>query len=118
MHIIDVNCTGSELTLLDCPYNSLTSVSGICGQYKDASIICQGNILCCTYYFFKEQSLPKTCVAYRYKLYLEAHAEIRVLAAFSHVDLMCKIHKMCKNLVYCMTSSQLIKILQSDWSVA
>ena len=45
MHIIDVNCTGNELSLLDCPYNSLTSVSGICGQYQDASIICQGNIL-------------------------------------------------------------------------
>ena len=41
MHIIDLNCTGSEQRLLDCPHNSLVGVYS-CGIEEDASLRCQG----------------------------------------------------------------------------
>ena len=41
MHIIDINCTGSEQRLLDCPYNGLIGVR-VCGNRDDASVRCQG----------------------------------------------------------------------------
>ena len=41
MHIVDINCTGTEQTLLDCPYNSLVGVH-VCDTREDASLRCQG----------------------------------------------------------------------------
>ena len=41
MHIIDINCTGSEQRLLDCPHNDLIG-SHTCGSREDASLRCQG----------------------------------------------------------------------------
>ena len=41
MHIIDLNCTGSELRVLDCPHNGLSGVH-TCDHRQDASIRCQG----------------------------------------------------------------------------
>jgi hypothetical protein len=43
MHIIDINCTGSELSVLDCPHNGLSDVH-ICDHQQDASVRCQGTI--------------------------------------------------------------------------
>ena len=37
-HYIDVNCTGNELKLSDCPYNRLTHYS--CYSSRDAAIAC------------------------------------------------------------------------------
>ena len=41
MHIIDINCTGSEQRLLDCPHNDLIGAH-TCGSREDASLRCQG----------------------------------------------------------------------------
>ena len=41
MHIIDLNCTGSELSVLDCPHNGLTGIH-TCDHRQDASVRCQG----------------------------------------------------------------------------
>ena len=41
MHVIDVNCTGNEQRLLDCPYNGLIGTHA-CGRGEDASLRCQG----------------------------------------------------------------------------
>ena len=41
MHIIDLNCTGTEQRLIDCPHNSLIGVH-VCGVREDASLRCQG----------------------------------------------------------------------------
>lgn len=41
----DLNCTGHEETLFDCPYQQLTDSS--CSQYEDASVICQCKIIPC-----------------------------------------------------------------------
>ena len=39
VHINDLNCTGNEESVFDCPHNSLAT----CSQYSvDAAIICQG----------------------------------------------------------------------------
>ena len=43
MHIIDLNCTGSEQRLFDCPRNSLVGIHS-CGNSDDASLICQGGL--------------------------------------------------------------------------
>ena len=37
-HFIDVNCTGNELRLSDCPHNGLTHYS--CYSSHDAAIAC------------------------------------------------------------------------------
>lgn len=37
--INDLNCTGNELSIWDCPHNGLNDYS--CGIYDDASVICQ-----------------------------------------------------------------------------
>ena len=37
-HYIDVNCTGNELRLSDCPHNGLTHYS--CHLWHDAAIAC------------------------------------------------------------------------------
>ena len=41
MHIVDLNCTGSEQRLIDCPHNSLIGVHD-CGIREDAALRCQG----------------------------------------------------------------------------
>ena len=43
MHIIDLNCTGREQRLFDCPHNALVGIHS-CGSGYDASIRCQGLI--------------------------------------------------------------------------
>ena len=40
-HIVDINCTGSERTVWDCPMNHLTHIHS-CRQTRDASVRCQG----------------------------------------------------------------------------
>ena len=43
-HFIDVNCTGNELQLSDCPHNGLTNYS--CYSSHDAAMTCfNGNIV-------------------------------------------------------------------------
>jgi hypothetical protein len=41
MHIIDLNCTGTEQSLMDCPRNTLVGIH-TCGSREDASLRCQG----------------------------------------------------------------------------
>lgn len=38
-HIIDLNCTGYEADVLDCPYNGLTNYN--CSLSRDANVFCQ-----------------------------------------------------------------------------
>ena len=38
-NILDLNCTGNENTILDCPYNGLSNYS--CSLSKDANIFCE-----------------------------------------------------------------------------
>ena len=43
-HFIDVNCTGNEFKLSDCPHNGLTHYS--CYSSHDAAIACfNGNVV-------------------------------------------------------------------------
>ena len=43
-HFIDVNCTGNELRLSDCPHNGLTHYT--CHSSHDATIACfNGNVI-------------------------------------------------------------------------
>ena len=43
-HYIDVDCTGNELRLSDCPHNGLTHYS--CHSSRDAAIACfNGNVI-------------------------------------------------------------------------
>ena len=39
VHINDLNCTGEEEAIWDCPQNGLSRYS--CNHYQDASVICQ-----------------------------------------------------------------------------
>ena len=39
-HIIDLNCNGSEETVLNCSYNNIKQHS--CQWYEDAYVQCQG----------------------------------------------------------------------------
>ena len=39
VHINDLNCTGEEKSIWDCPQNGLSGYS--CYHYQDASVICQ-----------------------------------------------------------------------------
>lgn len=39
IHIKDLNCTGNELSLWDCPMNDLYSYS--CNHYHDSAVMCQ-----------------------------------------------------------------------------
>lgn len=39
VHIRDLNCTGNESSIWDCPMNGLSDYS--CNHYDDASVICQ-----------------------------------------------------------------------------
>ena len=43
-NIVDLNCTGSEGTILDCPYNGVVGYS--CSSSKDANIFCEGEQSC------------------------------------------------------------------------
>ena len=38
-NIIDLNCTGNENTILNCPYNGLSNY--YCSLSKDANIFCE-----------------------------------------------------------------------------
>ena len=52
MHIIDLNCTGNEQSLFDCPQNAFVGIHS-CNIGSDASLICQGvttNLLCTCLY--------------------------------------------------------------------
>ena len=39
IHINDLNCTGTESSLWNCPMNGLTGYS--CSHYDDAAVVCQ-----------------------------------------------------------------------------
>ena len=39
IYINDLNCTGEEESIWDCPQNGLSNYS--CNHYQDASVICQ-----------------------------------------------------------------------------
>ena len=41
--IIDLNCTGNENTIWDCPYNGTHDYT--CLWNRDASVICQGKTI-------------------------------------------------------------------------
>ena len=42
-HIISrAQCRGSEMELLDCVHNASASVDSSCGDFDDASVVCQG----------------------------------------------------------------------------
>ena len=41
-HIIDINCTGSESNIQDCPSNNLTNY--YCPSYRDAGVSCNGEL--------------------------------------------------------------------------
>ena len=41
IHINDLNCTGSEESVWECPHNGIEGYS--CNHYQDASVMCQGN---------------------------------------------------------------------------
>ena len=43
IHINDLNCTGSESSLWDCPMNNLTDYS--CYHYDDAAVVCQCRLI-------------------------------------------------------------------------
>ena len=43
VYMNDVNCTGAEESIWDCPYNGITGYS--CHHRDDASIICHGEII-------------------------------------------------------------------------
>lgn len=38
IHIYDLNCTGLESNLWDCPYDNITQS---CGYSNDAAVVCQ-----------------------------------------------------------------------------
>ena len=40
IHINDLNCTGSEESVWECPHNGIKGYS--CNHWQDASVICQG----------------------------------------------------------------------------
>ena len=40
--IIDLNCTGNESNIWNCPYNGISDFY-TCPSSHDASVICQGN---------------------------------------------------------------------------
>ena len=40
-HFVDVNCSGFEMTLFDCPHNNLIDTY-TCYSRQDASVRCQG----------------------------------------------------------------------------
>ena len=39
--VIDVNCTGNESSIWNCPYNGISDFYS-CPSHHDASVICQG----------------------------------------------------------------------------
>ena len=42
-HIKDLNCTGDEGTIWDCPQNRLDNYN--CNEYDDAAVVCQCKFL-------------------------------------------------------------------------
>ena len=43
IHINDLNCTGSEESVWECPHNGIVGYS--CNHRQDASVVCQGESL-------------------------------------------------------------------------
>ena len=43
IHINDLNCTGTESSLWDCPMNGLKKYS--CNHYDDSAVVCQCKIV-------------------------------------------------------------------------
>ena len=43
-HFVDVNCSGLEMTLFDCPHNNLVDFYS-CHSTRDASVRCHGKQL-------------------------------------------------------------------------
>ena len=41
LHIIDINCTGEETTIWDCPHNAVMN-SNCRSYYRDAAVTCAG----------------------------------------------------------------------------
>ena len=42
VYMNDVNCTGAEESIWDCPNNGITGYS--CSHHDDASVICHGEL--------------------------------------------------------------------------
>ena len=38
VHVHDLNCTGTESSIWDCPYDNIIEY---CGYYEDAAVLCQ-----------------------------------------------------------------------------
>ena len=45
IHIMDLNCSGSEDSIWDCPYNELHDYNDMCNEDDDAAVVCQCNII-------------------------------------------------------------------------
>ena len=45
-HFVDVNCSGFEMTLFDCPHNNLIDFYS-CHSTRDASVRCHGKAPLC-----------------------------------------------------------------------
>ena len=43
-YIYTINCTGTEASLLDCPYSMLLGSGSNCYSHEDAAVICQSII--------------------------------------------------------------------------
>ena len=39
VHVSDLDCTGDEKTIWECPYTNINSQ--YCGRYDDAAVVCQ-----------------------------------------------------------------------------
>ena len=56
LHVIDINCTGAEQRVLDCPHNNLVGQHA-CDHRQDASVRCQGiSKLKCDNIVYKERA--------------------------------------------------------------
>ena len=42
LHVIDINCTGEEATIWDCPHNAVVENSNCRSYYRDAAVTCLG----------------------------------------------------------------------------
>ena len=43
LHIFDINCTGEELTIWECPHNAVLN-SNCRPYYQDAAVTCAGKL--------------------------------------------------------------------------
>ena len=51
IHIMDLNCSGSEDSIWDCPYNELHDYNDMCNEDDDAAVVCQCNNYYNNYYY-------------------------------------------------------------------